>query len=98
MSVGSCARIWPGAVCSSGSAVSLNVTQDPPRTVGGGIVFAAAAAARFVPVTVTNEPGLRFWVPSLEFTMPRAPVAIVGRVLVLAGVVETTLSPERVIA
>src|SRR5438105_7010699 len=86
MPAGICARIWPAAVCSSGSAVSLNVTQDPPRTVGGGIVFAAAGDPRFVPLTVTKEPGFRFGVPSLEFTTPRAPAAIVGRVAVLAGV------------
>ena len=78
--------------------MSLNVTQEPPSTVGGGIVLAAAGAARFVPLMVTNEPGLKFGVPSLEFTMPRAPVVIVGRVPVPAGVVETTLSPESVIA
>src|SRR5947209_7090687 len=42
MSAGICARIWPAAVCSSGSDVSLNVTHDPPSTVGGGITLAAA--------------------------------------------------------
>src|SRR5262249_2230430 len=98
MSAGICARIWPAAVCNSGSAVSLNVTHDPPSTVGGGITVAAAGIARFVPATVTKDPGLKLGVPSLEFTMPRAPAAIAGRVLVLAGVVEIALNPERVIA
>src|SRR5690242_14787426 len=80
MSAGICAKIWPDAVCSSGSEVSLNVTHDPPSTVGGGITVADAAAARLLPVIVTNDPGLRFGVPSLELTMPLAPAAIAGRV------------------
>src|SRR5450631_121002 len=44
-----------------------------------------------------NEPGLKFGVPSTEFTMPVAPALIVGRVSVPVGVSETTLSPESVI-
>src|SRR5450756_1270331 len=77
--------------------MSPKVTHDPPSTVGGGIVSAVAASARCVPEIVMNEPGSKFGVPSAEFTMPRAPVSIAGRVSVPVGVSETTLSPESVI-
>ena len=58
---------------------------------------AVAASARCAPLIVMNEPGRKFGVPSAEFTMPRAPVVIAGRVSVPVGVSETTLKPESVI-
>ena len=78
--------------------MSPNVTHDPPRTVGGGMVDATADDAKFDPVIVMNAPGRRFGVPSAEFTIPCAPGAIVGRVSTLAGASEITLSPESVSA
>jgi len=64
----------------------------------GGIVSAVAVPARLLPVSVMKEPGRKFGVPSAEFTIPRAPVLIEGRVSVFAGASETTLRPESVIA
>ena len=54
-------------------------------------------SARWLPEIVINEPGLKFAVPSAEFTIPRAPVVIAGRVSVPVGVSDTTLRPESVI-
>src|SRR4051812_39957059 len=77
--------------------MSPNVTQDPPSTVGGGIVSAVAVPARFLPLIVMNDPGLKLVVPSAELMMPRAPVLITGRVSVPVGASEITLNPESVI-
>src|ERR1043165_9007241 len=77
---GAWAWIWPFGGPGGGTAMSPKVTQEPPRTVGAGIVSAAAAPARLVPLMVMNEPGRILGVPSDEFTMPRAPAAIAGRV------------------
>jgi hypothetical protein len=71
---------------------STEVTHDPPGTVGSGIVSAVAASARFLPEIVMNEAGLKFGVPSAEFTMPFAPVPLAGRVSVPVGVSETLLN------
>src|SRR5215471_14914697 len=77
--------------------MSPKVTHEPPSTVGGGIVSAVALAARLLPEIVINEPGRKVAVPSAEFTMPRAPVAIVGRVSVPVGARLITLRPLKVI-
>ncbi len=95
---GTCAWIWPLDVASSGTETSPNVKHDPPSTVGGGTVEDAAFEARFCPFTVMNDPGVMLAEPSDEFTMPVAPVLIVGCVFVLVGASETTLKPESVIA
>src|SRR4051794_34701374 len=78
--------------------MSPNVRHDPPSTVGGGMMSAVAADARFAPVTVMNDPGRRFAVPSAAFTIPRAPAVIDGRVSVVEGANEMTLRPDSVIA
>lgn len=71
---------------------STEVTHGPPGTGGGGIVSAVAASAGFLPEIVMNEAGLKFGVPSAEFTMPFAPVPIAGRASVPVGVSETLLN------
>src|SRR5438067_1945216 len=96
MEVGTWARICVLEVESSGIEMSPNVTQEPPRTVGGGMVSAVAAVARFLPVMVMKEPGrMLVVVPSEELMMPRVAL-IEGIVLTPEGVSGTTLKPERV--
>src|ERR1700676_3913384 len=67
---GICATIWPAAVFSSGKATSLNVTHEPPRTVGVGSTLAVAVLARFVPFTLMKPPTRSVADPSDAFTMP----------------------------
>ena len=77
-SPGNCAVIWPEEVCSNGIATSLRVRQEPPSNVGAGIWSAAPVEARFVPLTMMNEPGFMLVVPSDPLTMADAPLAIWG--------------------
>ena len=94
---GICAEICPEEVAIRGIATSLISTQLPPSTEGGGSVSAVWAVAKLAPVIVMNEPGLKFALPSAEFTTPRV-VFTRGELDAFAGVRGTTLRPAKVSA
>src|SRR5215831_16596121 len=64
MPAGICACICVGEVEISGIATLLISTHEPPKTAGAGNVSAFVAEARFAPLMVMNDPGLKVVVPS----------------------------------
>ena len=88
----------PVDVTSSGTAMSPNVTQEPPSTVGGGIESAAAAPARLLPLIVMNEPGLIVRRAVGRIHDAARSVQSPAACSVPVGVSEITLSPESVMA